>query len=101
MKAASSSTSQYPRTVFIGSESLLTAWNACGGQTSEVISVSLTAPTFAIDLIGEAQPDIVVIEQAVAVDAPGSDLMGRLHNERYLRGTEVRLLPPDRAADLI
>jgi PilZ domain-containing protein len=101
MKTASSSTSQYPRTVFIGSENLLAAWNACGGQTSDVISVSLTDPTFAIDLIGEAQPDVVVIEQAVAVDAPGSDLMDRLHNERYLRGTEVRLLPPDRAADLI
>jgi hypothetical protein len=27
--------------------------------------------------------------------------MDRLHSERYLRGTEVRLLPPDRAADMM
>ena len=42
-----------------------------------------------------------MIEQAVAADGAGSTLMDRLHNERYLRGTEVRLLPPDRAADLM
>ena len=42
-----------------------------------------------------------MIEQAVAASGDGSTLMDRLHNERYLRGIEVRLLPPDRAADLI
>jgi hypothetical protein len=42
-----------------------------------------------------------VIEQAVAANGAGSTLMDRLHNERYLRGTEVRLLTPDRAADLM
>jgi PilZ domain len=101
MKSAPPSSSQYPRTVFIGSESLLAAWNACGGQTSQVISLPLTDLTFALDLIGEAQPEVVVIEQAVAANGAGSTLMDRLHNERYLRGTEVRLLPPDRAADLM
>jgi hypothetical protein len=90
-----------PRTVFIGSKSLLEAWNACGGHTSQVISIPLTDLACAIELIGEAQPEVVVIEQAVAADGAGSALMDRLHNERYLRGTEVRLLPPDRAADLM
>jgi hypothetical protein len=97
----SSKASHYPRTIFIGSEPLLKAWNACGGHTSQVISVPLTDLTFAMELIGEAQPDVVVIEQAVAANGAGSTLMDRLHNERYLRGTEVRLLTPDRAADLM
>jgi hypothetical protein len=101
MKSASQGASPYPRTVFIGSESLSAAWNACGGQTSEVISIPPTDLAFAMDLISEALPDVVVIEQAVAADGAGSALMDRLHNERYLRGTEVRLLPPDRAADLM
>jgi len=92
--------SQHPRTVFIGSESLLAAWKARGGQESQVIALPLTDLTFALDLIGEAQAEIVVIEQAVAATGAGSTLMDRLHSERYLRGTEVRLLPPDRA-DLI
>jgi PilZ domain len=100
MKSALSST-QHPRTVFIGSEPLLAAWNACGGQESQVIAVPLTDLTFAIDLINEAEPEVVVIEQAVAASGAGSTLMDRLHSERYLRGIEVRLLPPDRAADVI
>ena len=41
-----------------------------------------------------------MIEQAVAASGDGLTLMDRLHSERYLRGIEVRLLPPDRAADL-
>ena len=85
MKFASSS-SEHPRTVFIGSEPLLAAWNACGGQESQVIAVPLTDLTFAIDLINEAEPEVVIIEQAVAASAPGATLMDRLHNERYLRG---------------
>ena len=101
MRSAPLSSSRYPRMVFIGSESLLAAWNACGGQTSEVISIPPTDLAYAIDLIGEAQPDVVVIEQAVAADGAGSALMHRLHDERYLRGTEVRLLPPDQAAALM
>jgi len=100
MKSASLS-SQHPRTVFIGSEPLLAAWNACGGQESQVIAVPLTDLTFAIDLINEAEPEVVVIEQAVAASGDGSTLMDRLHSERYLRGIQVRLLPPDRAADLM
>ena len=100
MKSASPS-NQQPRTVFIGSEPLLAAWNACGGQESQVIAVPLTDLAFAIELIGEAQPEVVVIEQAVAASGDGSTLMDRLHSERYLRGTQVRLLPPDRAAALI
>jgi len=90
--------SQYPRTVFVGSEILLAAWNACAGEASEVIPVALPV---AMGVIDAAQPDVVVIEQAVAGSGPGSALMDRLHSERYLRGTEVRLLPPDRAADLM
>jgi hypothetical protein len=101
MKSAQAAAPASPRTVFIGSEPLLAAWNACGGQTSQVISIPLTDLTFAMEIIREAQPDIVVIEQAVAANGPGSTLMHRLHDERYLRGTEVRLLPPDRAADLM
>src|SRR5262245_60766187 len=100
MKSASPST-QHPRTVFIGSASLLAAWNASGGQETQVIAVPLTDLAFAIDLLGEAQPEVVVIEQAVAASGDGSTLMDHLHNERYLRGTEVRLLSPDRAADLL
>ena len=100
MKSASLS-SHHPRTVFIGSEPLLAAWNACGGQESQVIAVPLTDLTFAIDLISEAEPEVVVIEQAVAASGAGSTLMDRLHSERYLRGIQVRLLPPDRAADLM
>ncbi len=101
MKSAPLSPSQYPRTVFIGSESLLQAWNERGGQTSQVISIPPNDLTYALELIGEAQPQVVVIEQAVAADGTGSALMDHLHDERYLRGTEVRLLPPDRAADLM
>jgi hypothetical protein len=93
--------SPVPRTVFIGSESLLAAWSACAGHTSEVIPLSLDDLTFAIEMIDEAQPDVVVIEQAVAASGAGSALMDRLHSDRYVRGTEVRLLPPDRVADLL
>jgi hypothetical protein len=100
MKSPSSST-HHPRTVFIGSEPLLAAWNACGGQDSEVIAVALTDLTFALELIDEAEPEVVVIEQSVAATGVGSTLMDRLHSARYLRGTQVRLLPPDRAADVM
>ena len=101
MKSAHRPPAPQPRTVFIGSEPLVAAWNACAGETSDVISVGLTDVGFALALIGEAQPDVVIIEQAVAASGPGSVLMDRLHNERYLRGTEVRLLPPDRAVDVM
>ena len=43
----------------------------------------------------------MVIEQAVAASGSGSALMARLHNERYERGIEIRLLPAERAADLM
>ena len=56
-----------------------------------MIAVPLTDLTFAIDLISEAEPEVVVIEQAIAASNDGSTLMDRLHSERYLRGIEVRL----------
>jgi hypothetical protein len=92
---------RYPRTVFIGSEQLLAAWSACAGQITAVIPIALTDLGAALDAIESTRPDVVVIEQAVAADTPGAALMDRLHNERYLRGIELRLLPPDRAADVI
>jgi len=98
MKSAHVDDNLYPRTVFIASEPLLAAWNACAGETTEVIPSDLAT---AIDVIGAAQPEVVVIEQAVAASSPGAILMDLLHNERYLRGIEVRLLPPDRAADVM
>jgi hypothetical protein len=102
MKSAHADENLYPRTVFIGSEPLLAAWSACAGQTTEVIPVALTDGLAAIiEMIGSAQPEVVVIEQAVAASTPGATLMDRLHNERYLRGIEVRLLTPDRAADVL
>jgi hypothetical protein len=86
----SSRTVAHPCTLLIGSEPLLAAWNARAGSGSQVISVSHT------DV-----PQAVVIEQAVATTGPGSTLMARLHTERYTRGIDVRLLPPERAADLM
>ena len=101
MKSARVVDHSYPRTVFIGSESLLAAWSARAGETTSVIPVVLTDLAAAIDAIGTAEPEVIVIEQAVAASAPGDTLMDRLHNERYLRGIEVRLLSPERAADVI
>lgn len=92
---------QYPKTVLIGSEPLIAAWSARAGDGSDVITVALTDLSLAMETITATKPDVVVIEQAVAASASGSAIMGRLHGERYQRGTEVRLLPPDRAADLI
>jgi hypothetical protein len=101
MKSAPVIDHSYPRTVFIGSAPLLAAWSACAGETTSVIPLALTNLTAAIDAIDAAQPEVVVVEQAVAASTPGVTLMDRLHGERYLRGIEVRLLPPDRAADVI
>jgi hypothetical protein len=101
MKSAPVTDHSFPRTVFIGSEPLLAAWSACAGETTSVIPVALTDLAAAIDTIGTALPDVVVVEQAVAASAPGATLMDRLHNERFLRGIEVRLLSPDRAADVM
>jgi hypothetical protein len=101
MKSAPVTAHSYPRTVFIGSEPLLAAWSAWAGETTSVIPVTLTDLAAAIDTIGTIQPEVVVIEQAAAASTPGATLMDRLHDERYLRGIEVRLLPPDRAADVI
>lgn len=101
MKSAPVIDDSYPRTVFVGSEPLLAAWSACAGEGTSVIPLALTDLTAAIDTIDSAQPDVVVVEQAVATSPPGATLMDRLHGDRYLRGIQVRLLPPDRAADLI
>lgn len=101
MKSAPLTGHPYPRTVFIGSEPLLAAWGARAGETTSVIPVTLTDLAAAMDTIGTTQPEVVVIEQTVAASTAGGTLMDRLHEERYLRGIEVRLLPPDRAADVI
>lgn len=101
MTPAHSTMSSYPRTVLVGSEPLLAAWRACAGSRSGVIPIALKDLSLAIEAIDAAQPDVVVIEQAVAGTGPGVTVMDRLHRERYLRGTEVRLLPPDRAADVM
>lgn len=91
----------HPCTLLIGSEPLLEAWNARAGKTTQVISVVHTDVPQALEAIGTKNPEVVVIEQAVATTGPGSTLMARLHTERYTRGIDVRLLPPERAADLM
>jgi hypothetical protein len=91
----------HPCTLFIGSESLLAAWNARASSVESVIPVPHTDLSKALEMIGSKQPQVVVIEQAVAASGSGSALMARLHNERYERGIEIRLLPAERAADLM
>jgi hypothetical protein len=91
----------HPCTVLIGSEPLVAAWNARAGHSSQVIPLVHTDVSQALETIGTKRPDVVVIEQAVATTGPGSTLMARLHTERYTRGIDVRLLPPERAADLM
>lgn len=91
----------HPCTLLIGSEPLLAAWNARAGTASQVIPVAHTDVPQALEAIGTRLPEVVVIEQAVATTGPGSTLMARLHTERFTRGIEVRLLPPERAADLM
>ena len=93
--------SAHPCTLFIGSESLLEAWNARAKSVETVIPVAHTDLSRALEMIGTRRPDVVVIEQAVAASGSGSALMARLHNERYERGIEIRLLPAERAADLM
>ena len=93
--------SSYPCTLFIGSEPLLAAWNARAKSVDSVIPIAHTDLSQALEMIGTRRPAVVVIEQAVAASGSGSALMARLHNERYERGIEVRLLPAERAADLM
>ena len=90
-----------PCTVLIGSEPLVAAWNARAGKCTQVIPLVHTDVSHALATIGSKRPEVVVIEQAVATTGPGSTLMARLHTERFLRGIDVRLLPPDRANDLM
>jgi hypothetical protein len=87
--------------LFIGSEPLLAAWNARAKSVETVIPVAHTDLSHALEMIGTRRPEVVVIEQAVAASGSGSALMARLHNERYERGIEIRLLPAERAADLM
>ena len=100
MSLASAGTS-HPCTLFIGSEPLLAAWNARAKSVETVIPVAHTDLSHALEMIGTRRPEVVVIEQAVAASGSGSALMARLHNERYERGIEIRLLPAERAADLM
>lgn len=95
------STSSHPCTLFIGSQPLLEAWNARASSVETVIAVAHTDLSHALEMIGSRRPEVVVIEQAVAASGSGSALMARLHNERYERGIEIRLLPAERAADLM
>jgi hypothetical protein len=95
------SNGSHPCTLFIGSEPLLAAWNARAKAVDTVIPVAHTDLSQALEMIGTRRPDVVVIEQAVAASGSGSALMARLHNERYERGIEIRLLPAERAADLM
>jgi PilZ domain len=96
-----STVSTHPCTLLIGSEPLLAAWNARAGTVETVIPVAHTDLSQALEMIGSRRPEVVVIEQAVAASGSGSALMHRLHNERYERGIEIRLLPAERAADLM
>ncbi len=94
-------TGSHPCTLLIGSEPLLAAWNAHAQSVETVIPVAHTDLSQALEMLGSKRPDVVVIEQTVAASGSGSALMARLHNERYERGIEVRLLPAERAADLM
>jgi hypothetical protein len=96
-----SSDSPHPCTLLIGSEPLIAAWNAHAKSVDTVIPVAHTDLSQALEMIGTRRPDVVVIEQAVAASGSGSALMARLHDERYERGIEVRLLAAERAADLM
>ena len=97
----SSRNGAHPCTLLIGSEPLLAAWNVHASKAAQVIPVVHTDVPQALEAIGTKLPEVVVIEQAVATTGPGSTLMARLHTERYTRGIDVRLLPPERAADLM
>jgi hypothetical protein len=99
--SVATSASSHPCTLFIGSEPLLEAWSARAKSVETVIPVAHTDLSQALEMIGSKRPDVVVIEQAVAASGSGSALMARLHNERYERGIEIRLLPAERAADLM
>ena len=94
-------TGLHPCTLLIGSEPLLAAWNARAKSVETVIPIAHTDLSQALEMIGSRRPEVVVIEQAVAASGSGSALMARLHNERYERGIEIRLLPAERAADLM
>jgi hypothetical protein len=93
--------SPHPCTLLIGSEPLLAAWNTHAQSVETVIPVTHTDLSQALEMLGSKRPDVVVIEQTVAASGSGSALMARLHNERYERGIEIRLLPAERAADLM
>jgi hypothetical protein len=87
--------------LFIGSQPLLDAWKTRAKSVDTVIPVAHTDLSEALEMIGTKQPEVVVIEQAIAASESGSALMARLHDERYERGIEIRLLPAERAADLM
>jgi PilZ domain len=98
---SSSVAGSHPCTLFIGSQPLLDAWKVHAKSVETVIPVAHTDVSQALEMIGTMCPEVVVIEQAIAASASGSELMYRLHNERYERGIEIRLLPAERAADLM
>ena len=98
---AATTASSHPCTLFIGSEPLLAAWNARAKSVDTGDSGRTHRPLTGPGDDRPRRPEVVVIEQAVAASGSGSALMARLHNERYERGIEIRLLPAERAADLM
>ena len=89
-----------PLTVLIASETLLAGWTARAGDSRHVVAVAATEPDAVIAALSGPRLDSVVIEQAIATTASGFALMDRLLGDRLLRGTQVRLLTPDRAVEL-
>jgi hypothetical protein len=89
-----------PLTVLIASEALLAGWTARVGNATQVVAVAATEPDAVVAALSGPRLDSVVIEQAIATTASGFALMDRLLGDRLLRGTQVRLLTPDRAVEL-
>ncbi len=90
-----------PSTVLIASDDLLTRWTARAGDASRVVAVAATDPDAVVSALSGPGLDAVVIEQVVVTTASGFALMDRLLGDRLLRGTQVRLLTPDRTLELM
>lgn len=60
---------------------------------TEVIAVAHTDAAHVVATIERAQPQLVVVEQALAGTESGQELMEHLHNARSSRGLDISLLP--------
>jgi hypothetical protein len=89
------------RTLLICSQALLGAWSEHAAAASNVIAVAHTNVAHALEMIEQAQPQLVVVEQALAGTERGQELMEHLHNERSLRGLDISLLPASGADALL